>query len=255
MLKKILIILLTLKTAMCLANIEDIIMKDIYSPLGNIRDLAFELHSKEIQNLVQEKIVTNDIKELKLKYFWNKNNFDVEILDSKKIGKITREIILNEYKNIIALVLGDSFNKFIQGYELNSSSGETFQWKDSSGLKDISEIKIKRKQEKIIIDQTKSNGKMITTMSFKTFPWSKPKMVLTRVDKNIYEGNQSIKITTAIEYFKKNGYFLPKVMNVKTQHILNQKSDGNYTRQIEVKYEFLNYHINTAEALRWFSTR
>lgn len=253
--KTTLIIILILKSQLLLAEVKNVITGDLYTPIGSIRDLAFELHSKEIQNLVSEKIVTTNVTDLRVKYFWNNNNFDVDIINSKSINKTTKEILLKEYKSVANIIIGDNFSKFVESYEYEGQKNRAHLWTDPTGLKDISEIRILKEDLKIIIFQKKSTGTTKSIFNYKEFKWSAPKKVLVSVEKNIYEGVQNIKVDSEIKYFKKNGHWLPKSMVVKTKHVLNQKKDGDYTRSIEVKYDFLNYHINTAEALRWFSTR
>jgi hypothetical protein len=250
--KIVLIILITFLSL----NLHAILIEDIkmYSPKESIRDLTFEVESNEIKNLISQKLVAQDVEALKINYYWTKNNFDLNI-EPESIPKETKEIIKQKLINKISLVINDDFDSFVKGYEYKQVEHGWQKWEDPTGLKDVSLIKIKANEDKIEIIQKKATGTINTIYSLEKPSWASGNFVINKFEKNIYEGLQNIKILGQISYQKAGGFWLPNMVKVNTTHILNQSQSDDFTRNIEVVYLFKNYQVNTAQALRWFTTR
>lgn len=229
--------------------------KNLYDPTSKIRDIVFDIEAKEIEDLIKNKIVTQKVSGFKLRYYWIKNNMDMKIINSKELSQETTKIIKSEFMSKIELVVGSNFEKFVEGYEYKGIKSGWYSWEDPTGLKDVSSFKMKRSESMIEIIQKKATGTIRSKYYLKETPWSEKKLIIWKVSKVIYEGVQNIKIEGLLSHKEKNGLWLPSTFAMKTDHILNQNDNDNYTRSIEIEYEFTNYKVNTAEALRWFSTR
>lgn len=252
---KILILFLTLIANAYASTEYKNIWKGLYDPTNMIRDIVFDIEAKEIENLLKSKLITQNIKNFKLRYYWIRNNRDMDVLNKTRLSKETIKTIKDQFLEKIEFVVGSDFKKFLDGYEYTGIEDKWYSWEDPTGLKDVNTFKIRRNKKSIRIIQKKATGTIKTKYFFKQKKWSNHKLVLWKVTKNIYEGIQNIKIQGLLTYQNKNRLWLPKKFSIKTQHILNQNDSKDYTRTIEIDYLFTNYKVNTAEALRWFSTR
>ncbi len=231
------------------------IWKDLYDPTDKIRDIVFDLEAQEIEDLVKNKMVTHEVEDFKLRYYWINDNMDMEVINKASLPAETIKTIKDEFLSKIELVVGSDFKKFVEGYEYVGIKHGWYSWLDPTGLKDINTFKMKRSKKTIEIIQKKATGTIKSKYFLKKTKWSNSKWILWKVTKNIFEGVQNIKIEGRLTHQEKNGLWLPKKFALKTEHILNQNDTENYTRTIEIDYLFNNYKVNTSEALRWFSTR
>lgn len=248
----ILLSIVNLLTVKSFANSD--IWKDIYKPITGIRDLSFEIYTNELENLLNQKIINEKVKDIRIQYYWLKNKSDVEIKSIGKIdNKIKKSIKLN-FKNKLDIITGSDFSNFIKGYEKESSKNDWTKWSDPTGLKDITEISIKRKKSTIDVIEKKSIGTTRTKYNFEIKPWSDKQLVLISVVYKVYEGVQSAETKTKINYKEFNGFWLPSELEITTGQKVNKNENEDYSRTINEKFEFKNYSINKTSALQWFAT-
>lgn len=256
MYKKLLIIILISMNNFCLASSEyRAIWKDLYDPTSKIRDIVFDIKSEKIEELIKEKLVTHKIKDFALRYYWIKNNLDLKVVNSEKLPEETTSLIKKQFLNKIELVVGSDFDQFVNGYEYVGVKHGWYEWEDPTGLKDVGSFKMKREKKQINIIQKKATGTIKTKYFLKKTSWSANKFIFWKIDKTIQEGAYNIKIQGKVEYMKKNNLWLPKKLTMATKHNLNENSDQDITRSMDIIYHFVGYKVNTSEALRWFSTR
>lgn len=256
MLIKVLAIILVTITNVFSATAEyKKVWRDLYDPTSKIRDIVFDLKSDKIEQLLKDKLVTSKVEDLILRYYWIESNQNMEVINKEKLPEETVRLIKGQFLDKIELVIGSSFEKFINGYDYVGIKHSWYTWEDPTGLKDVSSFKMKRTKKLIEIIQKKATGTTKTKYYLKRTTWSKKKYVVWKVEKNIYEGAHNISINGRLTYSKKNNLWLPKKLKIETRHNLNKTTGQDYTRTIVINYEFSNYKVNTAEALRWFSTR
>lgn len=230
------------------------VWKNIYKPIDGIRDLSFEIYTNELENLLNQKVINEKVKDIRIQYYWLKNKSDIEVKSVGQIdNKIKKSIKLN-FKNKLDIITGSDFSDFIKGYEKEPSKSNWMKWSDPTGLKDITEVSIKRSESTIDVIEKKSIGTTRTKYNFEMKPWSKKKLVLKSVVYKVYEGVQSAETKTTINYKKVNGFWLPSELEIATSQKVNKNENEDYTRKINERFEFRNYSINQTSALQWFAT-
>jgi hypothetical protein len=238
----------------CYSQTNNQVWKNIFKPISNIRDLSFELHTNELENLINQKMLNKEIKDIHIKYFWLKDKSDLQIQSSSEVKEEIIISIKEFFKKKLDIITGSNFKKYINGYELKSTDKGWVKYFDPTGLKDITYISIKRNSKSILIIEKKSIGTTRTTYNFKKEKWSKNEFVIYQVVHKVYEGVQSTEVKTDILYNKIDDYWLPSVLNVSTIQKVNKNENEDYSRQINEKFEFKNFQINKTKALQWFAT-
>ena len=132
------------------------IWKDLYDPTDKIRDIVFDLEAQEIEDLVKNKMVTHEVEDFKLRYYWINDNMDMEVINKASLPAETIKTIKDEFLSKIELVVGSDFKKFVEGYEYVGIKHGWYSWLDPTGLKDINTFKMKRSKKTIEIIQKKT---------------------------------------------------------------------------------------------------
>jgi hypothetical protein len=230
-------------------------MKSVHDNRDNITDLTFVMESSDISKLLDEKLVIIPIDNMKIKYYWANGKYDNEVLINKNTDSELVKIIKDEFREKIQFVIHTDFKDFIYGYDYKGIVNGFDVWFDPTGLKDISEIGIKIHNNQIVVNQKGTSNISNTVYNYKKYEWSKDKLALESVDKDITNSIQNIQIKYKINYEKHEKFHLPSVIEVMTIHAINNDNQGNYERSISTMYRFSDYQINRNDALRWLTTR
>lgn len=228
------------------------IWSEIYVPIIGIRDLMFEIKTNDIDQLLNKKIVSNEKQTTKLTYYWNKDKKDLIVTSDKDLNGEIKLSIKNIFLKKLDYIIGSNIEDYFEGYDYKGIEKTWYKWEDPTGLKDITEISIKKNIDSIDIIEKKSIGTIRTKIYLKNFDWTNKK-VISEIEYKIYEGVQSVEIHNSIEYSKTNEFWLPLKLNVKTKQKLNKNESDNYLREFEENYSFENYKINEKKALEWFT--
>jgi len=230
------------------------IWKNIYQPISSIRDLTFELHTNELENLINQKVLNEKIKKIHINYFWVKDKSDISIESTGELKKEVALSIKELFKKKLDIITGSNFQEYIKGYEVSETDKGWLKYIDPTGLKDITNISMKRNSRSILIIEKKSIGTTRTTYEFKKEKWSKSKLVINKVIHKVYEGVQSTEVKTEIFYKQIKDYWLPSELKILTTQKVNKNENEDYSRQITEEFKFKNYQINKTKALQWFAT-
>jgi hypothetical protein len=219
-----------------------------------IRDLSFELHTNELENLVNQKILNEETNKIHIKYYWLKDKSDLVVKSSTKIKKEIELSIKESFGKKLDIITGSNFEDYIKGYEVSSTEQGWIKYIDPTGLKDVTNISIKRNLSSIMIIEKKSVGTTRTNYEFKKEKWSRGKFVLRNILYKEYEGVQSSEVKTKIEYKKTKEFWLPSELKIITKQKVNKNENEDYSREILEEFKFTNYEINQTKALQWFAT-
>lgn len=231
-------------------------MNQFYNPMNNIRDLSFEIHTNELKSLVESKVTIGKLERLYTKAYWYKDTRDIEIIGGKELDTVARNEVYSVLKQKAVIVWGSSGKKWFEGYEFIKINSGWYIFKDVTGLKNISEFWIKVKKAKLQLIEKKATGSSRTTFQYKKTKWSKDKLVLTNVERKIYEGIQNQHIKSELIYQLYDGVFwLPSELKVKTIQGLAFEDRNKVKREIEENYIFKNYKVNKGRAMDWLSKK
>ena len=218
---------------------------DQYNIPAEVKDLAFKIESKELNDTLKAKKVIAPDANVFARAYWYKGKSAVELEGAKGIRKEIRELIKASFDQKAALVWGDDFKKWISGYELERNSPLQKVYTDPSGVLEKSEITINRSKDKIIINEKKPIGTVRTTVSFIYPKWAKGKAVVSDTSQIAFEGSRVLRTKLKIKYAKvSNNVYLPSEVFGDSTQSVTFSSDQTVDRKVLERFKFSDFKIN-----------
>ena len=238
--KKVLLgsIFLILLTKSVMADID--FQKDYYNFFENINSAEFVIESDQITNLGKRKLIMTGEEELHAEVVYDKLNLSVKLMGAEKLSKKTTIRLKEIFTNKAKVFAGEEFSKWISGYEILSKNTESFaKFEDSSGLLINDEIEIVKKEKQIIIVEKIPTGIIKTEYFYITPPWSGELKVLTKVVREITEGNKREVASSYLKYAKHENkrWYLENLKTQTTQEI-NIRSSNDIKRKLSESFTF-----------------
>lgn len=237
------------------ARVPDVSSR-IYNATKEIDDITFSIRSESINELVKSKTANDEFKNLIVTTFKYKNSKEIEIKTNGSAAKSIRKKLRELFYNKAEVVWGTDLKEWIGGYEFIQEQNKWFIYSDESGVLDTTEIRIRFVSKSLQVIEKKPTGTLRTTYEFIITDWSKGLLVLDRITRKVYEGNQSIKVTNNIEYKKIDSIgWVPGVLRAKTIQEVNMGTINKVERSFNEVFFFENYKINQSAARNWFSRK
>ena len=171
-----------------------------YNHLSKIDYLSFDLYSSEVEKVIKSKTVLNVKDEIVAKVTIKNGEVSIELKGVDNFPTEIKSALRNEYYLKAKLLTGMNLRPWLNDYKFNRVSGGWHIYKDDTGLDDIFEKWVKVYSDKISLIEKKATGVQKTHIYFKKFKWSKNKVVPHTIRKQIYEGGQSIELSSQIFY-------------------------------------------------------
>lgn len=212
------------------------------------------MHSDSIEELIQTKVTLKNSNLPDINVYWMDGSIALDIPSKEKIPMDILLMIKKEIGLKLNVLWGMSDEQWLANYQMTSSGKNWDVYEDLTGLKDIIEIKVKNTKNELTIIEKKPTGTLKTKYQYGSKVWSKKLLVLNKVDKSVYEGIQSVKTLTNIEYAKVDGVFwLPVKITTRTKQKTRSNSSKEYIRELSEKIKLYDFKINKSEAVKWFS--
>ena len=188
-----------------------------------------------------------------IKAYKYKDEIGISLGNKNKIPVIIQIKVKELIRDKLNIIFASSFEKWLKDYEYLEKQGNWYLYVDTSGLNDSNEIKIKFKNQKIEVIEKVSTGTVRTNYTLKKEKWSKGKWIITKVEKFIYEGTQTVKLESEIIYSKVTSkHWLPTKIITKTKQNLLKIKTGEIDRELSETFEFNEHSIESSTARDWF---
>jgi hypothetical protein len=237
------------------ARVPDISSR-IYSPLSSINDISFNVRAEHISELVNLKVLNSKENDIKISAYKLKNSKEIEVIGMKKAPKNVQLRIHELFINKAEIVWGTDLKDWIGSYKFIEEQNNWFIYEDDSGVLDTMQIKLKFRSQKLQVIEKRPTGTLRTTYSYVIKDWSKKLLVLDKITRKTYEGNQSIHTENSVEYKKLDSVgWVPSLLKTKTTQRVNIGTINKIVRNLDEVFYFEDYKINKNAAKVWFSSR
>lgn len=217
-------------------------------------DLTFNVRIKELDVAAKNLALAKNVNDINAKVYIMNDQFAFELQNTQQINLDLQIRVKEFFSEKLSFFKRPNISKWLDGYILKETDGDWMTYEDSSSSKDVFEIKIKIEKEALTIIEYRSVGTMKTKFLYSKMPWSKNKLVLNKIEQNIYEGNQSIKNDTKLTYRQiEKKWFLDKIKTITELKATKLSKKGRVNRVIEENIEVNGYAINKSKALQWFT--
>lgn len=234
---------------------------NIFNPIKDqeIRDLSFDVRSKNVGELISQKLMLKENKDFILRFYWvHDHNLDYELV-SKFDG--VADNILNEIANLlynkINTFLLQDYVENIKNYKKIKSDKNMDFYQDTTGLQEFDKLIVKTNELNIQIQQKNPEVSENIDYYFVNYPWGKEQKILEKVLKRSEELLQITTIESSINYQNYNNFWFPEKIQSKVEQELkiSKQSDKKSIRVIMEEMLFENVIINQNQALKWFAKK
>ncbi|MBT4793254.1 MAG: hypothetical protein HON90_16900 [Halobacteriovoraceae bacterium] len=228
----------------------------LYSPLKEVADISFNINAPKVIELLNLKVNQSEKSKISLQAFKfgkiKKINISGLKSNVKGLKKKIEKILLSK----INIVWGDDLINWLGTRKFVEEQSGWFTYVDEKALSDTTEIKIKFINQNLQIVEKRPTGTLKANYTFVIKPWSKKRLVLEKVTRETYEGNQSITTDISIEYamVTKEIWAISNIQLI-TQQKINVGEDEKVLRNIVENFEFTNFRIDKKSAQSWLEAQ
>lgn len=217
---------------------------EFYTITNDVKDLAFKIESKEINETLRSKKIISAKEAVYANAYWYKGEYKVELQGAKLSGEM-KALITQAYTQKAYFVWGNSFEKWIDGYKIKTSSSKQLVYDDPSGLLEKSEILVNRSKNKIVINEKKPIGTIRTSINLEYPKWSKKFPVFKKSSRVAYEGSRVLRTNIELDYkLTKSKKYFPSLVKIKSTQSVTFESSSSIDRNINEEFIYTNYRIN-----------
>lgn len=206
---------------------------------------SFKIKSEKLNQLLVKKLMLEKGEEV-----WAEVRGENSKINIKLMGSVSNSSLKNRLHELFLkkakIFLGEDFKNWIDGFEITETKLiKLRKYEDISGLNDIGEISIKEDANKVHIEQLSATGAINTDIFYINPPWAGDRSVLTRVVRELIDGNKSEKSWTHFSYKKlENSKWILDKIKIETHQKVNLKSTNDIIRKINEEFQFYDYQFD-----------
>ncbi len=212
----------------------------LYNPTLDIDFISFKIKSEDLNNLLGK--YKTDLQVVSASVYKRKQTNEVKLDNENSYPKELKNKIKQIFSLKAKIVLGFDLDKWLVNYKMMSSKDRTFIYNDKTELMSVTEIKIKKLDNQVVITEKLLDGIQRTEYIYDKMIWSKQQLVLTKVIKFFKQGHEEYKTVSKIKYQAYKKHWMPSQLTTSTTQVLGD--DVDIERKIVESFTFSEYKID-----------